>query len=47
MLADAWRMTGDLEKARGAYEDAIHAANRTGDLQVKKEAEALLKKLGR
>jgi len=47
MLADAWRMTGDLEKARGAYEDAIHAADRTGDLQVKKEAEALLKKLGR
>jgi Tfp pilus assembly protein PilF len=46
MLADAYRKSGDLKNARAMYEKAIQVAGRTGDLQVKKEAQAILKKMG-
>lgn len=46
LLADAYRLAGWSDQARKMYELAIQTAERTGDLQVAKEARALLKKLG-
>ncbi len=46
-LADAYRLMGDAEMARGAYAQAVEAAERTGDLQVAKEAQVFLRKLER
>lgn len=45
LLADAWRMANRPDKAIREYEKAIALAEKTGDLQVAKEARARLKKL--
>jgi Flp pilus assembly protein TadD len=45
LLGDVYRRLGRLEEARAAYEHAIVVAERTGDLQVAKEARAFLRKL--
>jgi Flp pilus assembly protein TadD len=45
LLGDAHRRGGAPAQARQAYEAAIEVAERTGDLQVAKEARAFLSKL--
>lgn len=46
-LGDAYRQQGRTRQARDAYEQAIALAERTGDLQVAREARAFLKKIER
>jgi Tfp pilus assembly protein PilF len=45
LLADAYRQMGEVDQARETYQRAIEVAEQTGDLQVAKEARALLRKL--
>lgn len=45
LAADACRKSGDTAGAAAWYRRAIETAERTGDLQVAKEARAFLKKL--
>ncbi len=42
---DAWRKSGDLNRARATYERGIVVAEANGDLQTVKEMKALLGKL--
>ena len=44
-LGDAWLAADRRAEAEAAYRSAIETAERTGDLQVAKEARALLKLL--
>jgi Flp pilus assembly protein TadD len=46
-LGRALEKAGHPDEARAAYEQGLEVAQRTGDLQTKKEIEVFLRRLGR